>query len=74
MLPAGTRVEIEAIYDNSETKLDEYPFLNIGRAVDWGSQSTDEMMAPFLAWTYVEPEDAAAILAAGSAGSTGGGE
>ena len=32
VLPAGTRVEIEAVYDNSETKLDEYPFLNIGRA------------------------------------------
>ena len=74
VLPAGTRVEIEAVYDNSETKLDEYPFLDIGRAVDWGAQSTDEMMAPFLAWTYVEPEDAATILAGGSAGSTGGGE
>jgi mono/diheme cytochrome c family protein len=74
VLPAGTRVEIEAVYDNSETKLAEYPFLDIGRAVDWGAQSTDEMMAPFLAWTYVEPEDAAAIRAAGVAGSTGGGE
>ena len=74
VLPAGTRVEIEAVYDNSETKLDEYPFLDIGRSVDWGAQSTDEMMAPFLAWTYVAPEEAAAIRAAGGAGSTGGGE
>ncbi len=73
VLPAGTRVEIEAVYDNSESKRDEYPFLDVQRAVDWGSASTDEMMAPFLAWTYVEPEDAATIRAAG-AGSTGGGE
>ena len=74
VLPAGTRIEIEAVYDNSETRLEEYPFLDIGRAVDWGARSIDEMMAPFLAWTYVEPGDVAAIRAAAGAGSTGGGE
>ncbi len=42
--------------------------------MDWGAQSTDEMMAPFLAWTYVEPEEAAAIRTAGGSSSTGGGE
>lgn len=58
ILPAGTRVEVRALYDNSETIKTAVPKLNIDRAVSFGGPSTDEMMNPFIAWTYVEPDEA----------------
>lgn len=58
ILPAGTRVEVRAHFDNSETIRSAVPKLNIERAVSFGAPSTDEMMNPFVAWTYVEPEEA----------------
>ena len=58
LLPAGTRVEILAVFDNSQATADKYPEVNVNRAVRYGGPSTDEMMNPFLAWTYIDPEQA----------------
>ena len=58
ILPAGTLVEVTAHYDNSDTIKAAVPKLNIERPVAYGGPSTDEMMNPFIAWTYVEPDEA----------------
>lgn len=58
LIPAGTLIEVVAHYDNSEAKAEEYPNINVNRAVRFGAPSTDEMMNPFVAWTYIEPEEA----------------
>ena len=63
ILPAGTLVEVTSHFDNSETIKELVPKLNIERAVSFGAPSTDEMMNPFLSWTYVEPEEADALRA-----------
>ena len=70
VIPAGTRIEVQVHYDNSETIKARVPKLDIGRAVSYGAPSTDEMMNPFLAWTYVEPEEAARIRADSEAAGT----
>lgn len=67
VLPAGTRVDVQMHYDNSKTIKTRVPKLNIERAVVYGAASTDEMNNQFLAWTYVEPEEAARIKAASEA-------
>ena len=59
LIPAGTRVEVRAHYDNSEIRQALVPKLNINRAVSFGAASTDEMMVPFIAWTYIEPDEVA---------------
>ena len=64
LIPAGTRVEVVAHYDNSLELQSRVPKLNVGRAVSFGGASTDEMMNPFFAWTYVEPEEAEAFRTA----------
>lgn len=56
-LPEGTRVDVMAVYDNSETKKAEYDEINIDRAVDFGSASVDEMMIPFVEWAEIDKED-----------------
>ena len=71
ILPAGTLVEVIAHYDNSESIKAEVPKLDIERAVDFGAASTDEMMNPFVAWTYVEPDEAEALRARFSAEESG---
>jgi hypothetical protein len=58
ILPAGTKVEVIAHYDNSESIKASVPKLDITRPVSYGAPSTDEMMNPFVAWTYVEPDEA----------------
>jgi len=58
ILPAGTTVDVVAHYDNSETMKESVPKLDITREVTFGAPSTDEMMNPFVAWTYVEPDEA----------------
>jgi len=71
ILPAGTRVEVTAHFDNSESIKASVPKLDIGRAVKFGAPSTDEMMNPFVAWTYVEPDEAAALRAQFADSETG---
>jgi len=64
-LPEGTRVDVMAVYDNSETKKAEYSEINIDRAVDFGAASVDEMMIPFVEWAEIDKEDVE-MYAAGS--------
>ncbi len=71
ILPAGTLVEVTAHYDNSETIKASVPKLNIERPVAFGAPTTDEMMNPFVAWTYVEPDEAEALRERFSAEESG---
>jgi thiol-disulfide isomerase/thioredoxin len=48
-LPRGTRVRLEAHYDNSAKNLNNPS--NPPRPVHWGEQTTDEMCIAFVAWT-----------------------
>lgn len=56
-IPAGTRIEVRALYDNSLERAAQSGQINVHRAVQYGAPTTDEMMNPFIAWTYVEPDD-----------------
>jgi len=56
-VPAGTRIDVLATFDNSEKIKAEVPVLNINRAVRFGAASTDEMMIPFAEWASIDPED-----------------
>ena len=56
-VPAGTRIESTAIYDNSETAKAIWPAINIDRAITFGPASTDEMMIPYISWSHVNAED-----------------
>ncbi|MCH8205058.1 MAG: c-type cytochrome [Candidatus Hydrogenedentes bacterium] len=71
ILPAGTLVEVTSHFDNSEARKELVPKLNVQRPVRFGGPSTDEMMNPFLSWTYVEPEEAEALRARFSAEESG---
>ncbi len=56
-LPEGTRVDVMAVYDNSEAKKAEYSEINIDRAVTFGAASVDEMMIPFVEWSEIDKDD-----------------
>ncbi|MFP6615821.1 MAG: c-type cytochrome [Candidatus Hydrogenedentota bacterium] len=56
-IPKGTRIDVIATFDNSETIKEQVPSLNIERAVDFGAASTDEMMIPWAEWSTIEPDD-----------------
>lgn len=55
VLPAGTRVEMELLYDNSEQNAMENGF-NPQRAVRFGGPTTDEMDLAWISTTPVEPQ------------------
>lgn len=55
-LPAGTRVDVIAHYDNSDTIKAVQGKLNIERPVGYGAASEDEMMIPYASWTHADPE------------------
>jgi hypothetical protein len=57
LIPKGTRIDVLAVYDNSEDRQAEHPEINIDRAVDFGAASTDEMMIPFMDYTEIADED-----------------
>ena len=57
VLPAGTRIDAIAHFDNSERALAAWGEINIDRGVGFGSASTDEMMIPYVSWTYADPEN-----------------
>lgn len=63
-LPRGTRVEVIATYDNSERRKERYPVIDIGRAVDFGARSVDEMYIPFIEWAEIDEADAPQYRAA----------
>ncbi|MCH8858586.1 MAG: hypothetical protein IID54_03300, partial [Proteobacteria bacterium] len=66
-IPKGTRIDVMATYDNSETKKAEYPVIDIDRAIDFGGASTDEMMIPFIEWAEIDEADSQAFRAASPA-------
>jgi len=52
-MPAGTRIEFEIVYDNSEEMAAERNFNN-NRSVRFGGPTTDEMDLGWLTWCYQE--------------------
>lgn len=56
-IPAGTRIDAVAHFDNSESIQSEVPKLNIGRAVGFAAPSTDEMMIPYVSYTHIEKDE-----------------
>jgi hypothetical protein len=57
LIPAGTRIDVMANYDNSETIKAVVPKLDIEREVTFGAASTDEMMIPFAEWSTLKEEE-----------------
>lgn len=62
-IPEGTRIDVMAVYDNSEARKEQYDEINIDRAVDFGAASVDEMMIPFVEWAEIDKEDAGVYAA-----------
>lgn len=58
-IPAGTRVEVTMWYDNSAERGGVRGF-DSHQAVNFGEETTDEMMLGFLNYTHTEPIDFAA--------------
>lgn len=58
-IPPGTRIDVLATFDNSESIKARVPQLNIDRSVRFGAPSTDEMMIPWGEWATIETEDIA---------------
>lgn len=56
-IPKGTRIDVMATFDNSETIKAKVPFLDIEHSVDFGAGSTDEMMIPWAEWSTIESKD-----------------
>lgn len=54
-IPAGTRIEFTAWFDNSPEKAELYNF-DSNKTVIFGPESTDEMMMGFVTSAVVEPE------------------
>lgn len=59
-IPKGTRIDALARFDNSETIKNKVPKLNIMRSVGFAAPSEDEMMIPYISYTHVDGEEAAA--------------
>ena len=53
-LPAGTRVDVKLIYDNSPERAARSGF-NSNRDIRWGGPTTDEMAVGFFDYTLTEP-------------------
>ena len=53
-LPAGTRVDVKLVYDNSPENAARSGF-NANRNVRWGGPTTDEMAVGFFDYTLSEP-------------------
>lgn len=58
-IPAGTRIDAIAHFDNSETVRAEVPKLDIDRAVVFAAPSEAEMMIPYVSYTHIDAEEAA---------------
>lgn len=54
VLPAGTRIEFEIVYDNSAERAETVGF-NPARAVSFGGPTTDEMDLGWFSYSNVEP-------------------
>ena len=68
-IPAGTRIDAIAHFDNSESIKEQIPKLNIDRAVGFDAPSEDEMMIPYISYTHLEEKDAATYRDANSVGT-----
>lgn len=58
-IPAGTRIDAIAHFDNSDAIRTEVPKLDIDRAVGFAAPSEDEMMIPYISYTHLDEEEAA---------------
>ena len=58
MLPAGTRIEVKMVYDNSAENAERVGF-NPAREVRNGGPTTDEMAIGFIDYCLTEPIDTA---------------
>jgi hypothetical protein len=56
-IPPGTRIEVFAVYDNSESKKAQFPYLDIEQPVNFGERSIDEMYIPYLEWSTISESD-----------------
>jgi hypothetical protein len=72
-IPKGTRVEVIAIYDNSESKKAEFPILDITQAVPNGARSVDEMYIPYVEVSVIDETDAERFKATSPRPIGGGG-
>ena len=52
-LPAGTRIEMEAVYDNSDKN--PHQVLSPPRKIHFGEQTTDEMCMAIIGFTFDKP-------------------
>lgn len=56
-IPAGTRIDAIAHFDNSESVQAEVPKLNIDRPVGFAAPSEDEMMIPYVSYSPVNDSE-----------------
>jgi len=68
-IPAGTRIDAIAHFDNSDSIKEQVPKLNIDRAVGFDAPSEDEMMIPYISYTHLDEEDAATYRDAKAVGT-----
>jgi hypothetical protein len=57
VLPAGTRIDAIAYFDNSATAKAAWNEIDTNVAVGFGPASTDEMMIPYVSWTHADPAE-----------------
>ncbi len=55
LIPAGTRIDAIAVFDNSESAKAAWPEIDTSQPVRFGEASTDEMMIPYVSWTHADP-------------------
>jgi mono/diheme cytochrome c family protein len=63
-IPAGTRIDAIAHFDNSETVQAEVPKLDIESPVVFAAPSEAEMMIPYVSYTHLDGDEAATQRAA----------
>ncbi|MEK7794059.1 MAG: hypothetical protein AAB353_06000 [Candidatus Hydrogenedentota bacterium] len=68
LIPAGTRIDVMTVYDNSAAAKEKYPVIDIEKPVRFGAPSTDEMMIPFLDYAELDAESANKFRATGTTG------
>jgi hypothetical protein len=68
-IPAGTRIDAIAHFDNSESIQEQVPKLNIDRAVGFDAPSEDEMMIPYVSYTHLDEDEAKTYRDAGQVGT-----
>lgn len=70
-IPAGTRIDAIAYFDNSETAKAAWNEIDTNQSVKFGPASTDEMMIPYASWTHADPAEGQKYRAERAAGRRG---